>query len=304
VLRAFEHSGPKRSDIATHRIGISEILYGIGGAIVFLGIAILIGQNWDTLGNGTKILATLGSGVASLIVGILLGREEKLGGVSQAFYFISALVMPTGLTITLDIAGYAIYDTGSQSVISGILLATYLLCYFLFRKNVFLFFNVIFGTWFFFSFTSHLVGGNPIMKDWDFFEYRTLLTGLTYMLLGYSFSETDKRGLTGALYGFGVMAFLGAALALGKWEPNQNIFWELLFPGLVFSIIFLSIHLKSKAFLTFGSTYLMAYILKITAEYFKDGLGWPLALVLAGFLLIGVGYYSFYLNKKYITQRS
>src|SRR5262249_40735983 len=105
----------------------------------------------------------------------------------------------------------------------------------------------------------------------------------------------------GALYGLGVLAFLGGALALGNWEPHQNVFWELIFPGLVFGVIFLSVHLKSKAFLTFGSMYLMGYILKITAEYFKNGLGWPLALILAGFLLMAVGYYSFYLNRKYIS---
>ena len=152
----------------------------------------------------------------------------------------------------------------------------------------------------FFSFTSLLVGSNPHF-DWEFSAYRVLCTGLVYALLGYYFTQTPQRALTGALYGFGVLFFLGAALALGDWKPNQNAFWELIFPGLVFGVMFLSVYLKSRAFLTFGSIYLMVYILKITAEYFADSLGWPLALVLTGLGLIAIGYLHFNLKKKYLS---
>ena len=44
----------------------------------------------------------------------------------------------------------------------------------------------------------------------------------------------------------------------------------------------------------------MFYILKITSEYFTEGLGWPLALVLAGLAMIGVGYVSLSVSRKYL----
>jgi hypothetical protein len=47
----------------------------------------------------------------------------------------------------------------------------------------------------------------------------------------------------------------------------------------------------------------MIYILKITGEYFQDGLGWPLALVLAGLALIAVGYVAVYVNNKYLAAK-
>ena len=78
--------------------------------------------------------------------------------------------------------------------------------------------------------------------------------------------------------------------------------WELLFPGIVFAIMFLSIPLKSRSFLIVGAGYLMAYLEKITSEYFSEGLGWPLALIILGFAIIGVGYYAYHLNKKYLAQ--
>lgn len=285
---------------ATRQAAISDILYYVGGAIVFIGISVLIWQHWSALNNATKILATLGSGVASYITAVFLSRNERLEVASRAFYFISALVSPLGLYVTFDIAGFHVSSYGIQSLISGILLVTYLLSYVVYRKTVFTIFNIIFGTWLFFSFTSYLVGSNPYFT-WKFSAYRVLCTGLTYLLFGYYFAQTLKRALAGALYGFGIFSFLGATLALGGWNPNQNVFWELVFPGLVFGVMFLSVQLRSKSFLTFGSIYLIAYILKITAEYFSKSLGWPLALVLVGLALIAIGYLHFNLKKKYFS---
>lgn len=284
----------------TRQSTISDIMYYVGGAIVFIGISVLIWQHWSALNNTTKIIATLGSGVASYITAVFLSRNERLKAASIAFYFISALVSPLGLYVTFDIAGFHVSSYGTQSLISGILLVTYLLSYAVYRKTVFIVFNIIFGTWLFFSFTSYLVGSNPYFT-WKFSAYRVLCAGLTYLLLGYHFSQLSKRALTGALYGFGIFYFLGAALVLGGWNPNQNMLWELVFPGFVFGVMFLSIQLRSRSFLTFGSIYLIVYLLKITAEYFSKSLGWSLALVLVGLALIAIGYLHFNLRKKYFS---
>ena len=68
-------SGIKTDMVLTKKLGVAEILYYIGGAVVFLGIAILLAQNWSTLGFGTKVLATLGAGVAAYFVGVLFSRD-------------------------------------------------------------------------------------------------------------------------------------------------------------------------------------------------------------------------------------
>ena len=298
VNDAFEAGINGDSVQETHPSPISQILYYVGGAIVFLGISVLIWQHWTKLNDATKILATLGSGIAAYVAGTLLIRNERLENISRVFYFISALVMPLGLHVTLDIAGVDIGSNGTQSMVSAILLATFLSSHWLYRKTVFTLFNIIFGTWLFFSFTSFLVGGRPGF-DWEFSAYRVLGTGLVYGLLGHHFTRTPYRALTGALYGFGAFLFLGAALALGDWKPHQNGLWEVIFPGLAFGVMFLSVYLRSKAFLTFGSLYLMAYILKITSEYFADSLGWPLALVLTGFGLIAIGTLHINLKRKF-----
>ena len=302
IISAYnEGSGVKADHVVTKKLGIAEILYYIGGGVVFLGIAILIGQNWSTLGFVTKVLATLGAGVAAYVVGVLFSRDEKTETVGSAFYLISALVTPIGLYVVFDHAGFNTNGSGLQSLISGILLGTYLASYAVFKKNVFTLFSLLFGAWFFFSFTSFLIGGGSYLSTWKFYEYRALVVGLAYMLIGYSFSKNARAPLSGFLYSFGILGFLGAALSLGGWQPSQNIFWELLFPGLVFGTLFLSVHIRSKAFLTWGTFFLMAYLLKITSEYFSRGLGWPLALVIAGLSMIGIGYMSLSIKRKYLS---
>lgn len=288
----------------THHLSIAEVLYYIGGAIVFIGIFILIAQNWTTLSTFSKITASLGAGVAAYIIGVIFNRDEKLDGIGQAFHLIAALVTPIGLYVTFNSAGFDVSGWGLQSLISGILLAVYLLSFLIFRKALFLIFTIIFATWSFFALTSFLVGSSPVFNTVDFIEYRFLIAGLSYILIGYFFTDTIYRQLKGVLFAFGILFILGSTLALGGWEPQQNIFWELIYPGLVFGTIFLSVYLKAKSFLTFGAIYLMIYIIKITAEYFTEGLGWPIALVVAGFLLIIVGYITFYINSHYLSHPS
>lgn len=302
VLKAFEKGKSGKANPLHHEIGISEVLYFIGGIIVFVGIAVLIGQNWNALNSFTRLLTTLGFGIAAYMIGVLLHKEEKYGAVGYAFHLIAALVIPLGLGVFLDQMGYQYETNGIQSLIAGTLLVMYLASYFVFKKTIFMLFTIAYATWFFFVFTNFLIEPNPFITENNFFEYRFLFVGLSYLFLGYYFASTKQNVLTSALYGFGNLFFLGAAFALGGFEPEQNLFWELLFPFFVSAVLLLSVRFKSKSFLTFGTIFLMAYILKITGEYFSGTLGWPICLMLCGIALIAVGYYSFTLNKKYISS--
>lgn len=246
---AFESGIPKSSQALTKRLNSSDLLYYIGGAIVFVGISILIGQNWEYLNGITRILVTLGSAIAAYFVGIMFLKDERTVGVAHAFFLISALLSPLGVFVTFDQAGINVETPGIHSVISAILVAFYLGSYYIFKKNVFLLFGIFFSTWLFFAFTEFLVNGT-LLWDFKFFEYRGLIASLSYLLLGYAFSQTDKRSLTGALYGFGSLGFLSFAMALQGYKPTglSGAIWEILYPFIAMGFILLSTKLKSKAF--------------------------------------------------------
>ncbi len=282
------------------KLGIAEVLYYIGGGIVAIGIAILVAENWTALTFPGRLAATLGASLGAYAIAVILAREERFGEIGSAFYLISALTLPVGIGVVLANAGIDTGSAGTQSLIAGLSFAFFLSSFFVFRKSTLALFGILFGTWFYFIFTTFLAGSNPLF-GWTFFEYRALFAGLSYMLIGYGLERGRYASLAGFLYAFGILGFLGAALGLGGWAPSANPFWELIFPGLALATLFASISIKRTSFLTFGALFLMLYILKITQEYFTSGLGWPFALVLAGLMLIAVGYLYVYLHRKYMA---
>jgi hypothetical protein len=292
--------GTKADPGWSHRVGVSGILSYIGGAIVFLGISILVYQNWDALDSVGRVVATLGSAIAAYAIATIFGKYQKFTLVSSAFYLISALVGPIGLYTLADALKLDLSSQLIQNCITGSLFLAYLISFLALRRYIFSFFSVVFGTWFYFTLTTALFTPAAYAAFPHLPEYQILIAALTYITLGYALRDTKQSSLTSFLYVFGAIAFYGAALALGGWKPTQNLFWELAFPVLVFTGLFGSTSLRSNGLLGISTIFLMVYIMKITGEYFRDGLGWSLALVLSGLLLIAVGYFYVYLKKRFM----
>lgn len=284
----------------TGHFNLAEILYFLGGGIVVLGIAIFLGQNWALLNGVTKIAVTLGAGTAAYVTAVILIADERTEKISSAFFLIAALVMPVGMYVTLSVAGLNI-GYGWMSFIAGFLLAIYLASYFLFWKNVLLLFGIFFATCFFFSFASSMIEIGSIWSGLRLYEKLWLAVGLSYILLAYSFEQGARAPLAGFLYGAGIFVLLAAALLLTGWRPYQSHIWEAIYPFLTFGAMYLSVVLRNQKFLLFGTLFLMLYLLKITAAYFSDSLGWPLALVIGGLLLVAAGAMALHLKRRYIA---
>lgn len=280
---------------------LSGILYYVGAGIAFVGVSIFIGQHWVDLPSILRILVTLGSGLALFSAATLIESAKRLDRVPDAFHFLAGLLIPGGVFVTLDELGFHGSNWGPGLIFLALTLA-YVLAYRIFRHNLLLLFAIIYGTAAFFLLTEAMAAGFVSFERNDYLAYRFVGVGATYLMLGYALRILRAKILTPVLYGFGALAVLGGAFALQGWEPTQSIFWEVIYPGLVFGAMFLSIHLRSRVVLFLGAAFLVGDIFKLTDEYFQNSLGWPLMLVLAGFLLIGVGYLVFYLNRKYIQS--
>ena len=281
---------------------VSTILYYLGAAVVFMGTVFFIAEQWNQFGTFMRVFVTLGSGVAALTTGLLLNAHRRLGAAGGAFFLLSGLLLPIGLIVAYDEAGVRINDINLQLQILGILTAVYLATFLLSGKTLLLTFSLLFGTSTYFAATDSLIGSAPVFDPFTFSAYQVLIAGLSLMFLGHGLSAGKHRILCGWLYGTGVVAFLCAALVLGQWKPNQNLFWEIIYPGLVFGVIFLSTHLKSRTFLIFGSLALGSYLSKITVEYFADSLGWAFALIIVGFLLIAVAFLALRIQRQYLNN--
>src|SRR3989338_6236087 len=166
-------------------------------------------------------------------------------------------------------------------------------------KNVFLtLLTIMNGIAFIYVLVEALIGGSYSF-DTDIYMYLTMVIGLVYMLLSYSFRDGPNSKLVEILNFFGITGLLGAAFS----QIYGSLPWQLSFLVLVIGGFVFSIYAKIRAILVISTLFLLAHVSYITSEYFADSLGWPISLVILGFIFIGLGYLSININKKYIKDR-
>jgi hypothetical protein len=301
ILTSLDAPYSQPADPAHRKLSLSSVLYYIGAGIVFFGLVIFVYQNWNYLNSIARILVSLGSAIAAYMMGAMLFRHEDQKELSLSFFLISGLLLPVGLGVAFYESGLDTASAQVQSLISGIAFAVSVFTFMFFRSSLFIIFQVLFATWSYFALTSYIFMSLGGLADGNWFAYRTLVLGLSYLFLAFHLSHGSRKSLVNWLNVAGLAAFLGSVLVLGGYSPSQNAFWEIIFPGLVFAVILLSVYLKNNVYLIMGAVFLMIYILKITGEYFSQGLGWPVSLIVAGLLLIGVGFLTVRLKKKYLV---
>jgi hypothetical protein len=289
-------------DALQRHVSLQQIIYYIGGAVVFLGLSVLISQNWDAFNTAVRILITLGAAVTAYIMAFMFSKNEDTDGVAQPFFLISALLMPMGIGVAIYESQWSFSGNLSMVLISGLSLIIFATSLKHFKTNLQLLFTIIFSTWLFYAVTGWLVENdtNLYFRDSDFFFYRGFVVGVSYLLLGYYMQGNRYRLMSGPLFFFGSIALLGSAIILGGWTPNQKVIWELIYPLLSLGIVFWSTQTKSKSMLLWGAIFFMGYLVKISSEYFSDSLGWPAALIISGLGMIAVGYFAFRIKKQYI----
>lgn len=279
-------------------INIASVLYYVGAAIVLIGLVVFFVQQWDKLSSMLRILVTLGFGIAIFVSGIFLKQAKRFDRVPDAMQVIAGVLLPVGVFVTLYELGFRGGEWGPGLIFLFLTIA-YAVVYVAYREVVFPLFAIIYGTCATFLLTTSLLGSAPIFDEMRFAMYRIFAVGVSYILLGYGFKVSPLVKLRTPLYSFGSLFVLVSGIFLGGWQPNQSVFWELIYPLVTFGGMYLALEIRSRIMLIFSAIGLIAYLIKITNEYFSDSLSWPLLLILCGAVIIGVGYLTYYLNSKY-----
>ncbi|MEX2052368.1 MAG: hypothetical protein WD991_01570 [Candidatus Paceibacterota bacterium] len=284
----LEGRGPKA-------VSINKMLYFLGAAIVLIGIMIFIGQLWDDLGSFGRILVTLGVGLALTFSGSMLLRTKPEDKIGPVFHALGGLLIPSGAMVLLY-EMYVDWNIWSVAVTFGIIFAFYLFLNSMQKHPVLTIFSIGNGTAFVY-FLMEAILEEPFWSHGDIFAYLTMAVGVSYILLGKSFIGGWNHQLTRIMYFLGSSGILIAAFS----QVFGSELWQLLYFLLAFGGLALSVRLKSSAILTTSTLALLAHVSYITGEYFADSLSWPLALIILGFVFIGLGYLSISINKRYIT---
>lgn len=277
---------------------LSRAFYYLGGGVVFLGLVFLVAEQWRDLATVGRIALTLGVGIGFLVSGVLLSGHARLGAAGPAFMLLSALLIPLGLFVTWDELGWNVESLTNQVKISALLAATYCAMYVLFRQTLLGIAALVFGTWFFFAITNWIAADAWYLHTEPFNAYRVMGMGFCYMFLGHWRTSTHHSFGWDQLLNIGACAVLWSGFELCGWKPEQNFVWELLYPVMVYGFVHLSGILRTRYLLWISALALGAYITRLTVQYFSDSLGWAFSLVVIGFLLMVVAYFTLRYSRR------
>lgn len=281
----------ENSKIAT-LFSVTKMLYVLGAAIVIIGIIIFVSQIWDDIGSFGRITVTLGLGFLITAIGSMLLKSKPDENIGTVFHFIGGMLIPGGAMVTLSELNVDFVSLWSVAITFGVIFAFYLLLNSVHKNSILTFFAIANGTAFFYLLVEAIVDGLFYIHE-DLYAYLTMVIGVSYLLLAHSFRDGWNKKLIGVLYFFGITGFLGAAFS--QW-------WLMSYFIIVIGCFALSVYMKSRSILVMSTLFLIAHVSYITGVYFANSLGWPILLVILGFVFIGLGYISININKKYIVN--
>jgi hypothetical protein len=97
---------------------------------------------------------------------------------------------------------------------------------------------------------------------------------------------------------FGAISFL-----YGLFDLVERTAFEIVFIVVASGFVYLSAAVQSRTLLLVATAAILGYTGWFTGEHFADSLGWPLALMLFGLLMIGLSAVAFRIDRQYIRNR-
>ncbi len=279
------------------RFSMTKMLYVLGVAIMVIGIVIFVYQIWDEMGSLARVSITLGLGLLFTVIGSVLSKQKPDDKIGSIFHLIGGLLVPGGALVTISELKVDTITLWPFTLTFGMIFAFYLLLNLVHRSSILTFFAIANGTAFIYLFVESIIDG-PFYRHGDLYAYLTMVVGASYLLLAHAFRNGWNRGLFGVLCFFGSAGFLGAGFS----QVFDSDPWKMFYFLFVIGGLFVSAYMRSRSILVVSTLFLLAYVSYITGEYFADSIGWPVALVILGFIFIGLGYVSININKKYISQ--
>jgi len=98
--------------------------------------------------------------------------------------------------------------------------------------------------------------------------------------------------------------FVGAAAFLyGLFDAVESTPLEIVFLAAAAGFVYASVVLHSRALLAVATLAILGYTGYFTGQHFVDSIGWPLALIAFGLMLIGLSAVAFRLDRQYVRRK-
>ena len=290
------------------RVKADEIFVYLGSLVVFLAMAFLVEQNWRALGSAGRILSVLVPTVAMLALGWRLrgsesaeeARRLRLRRGAQALWLGACLLSALFFMVTFHELGLIDWSERGPTdpwvlvscvLATGVAAVAFVLLPTITQSIAF----HLCGSAALFTFLGWLDQTLPPFNH--FYEnLLVLMIGLAAGDLCLGLSEwlrsKGRKDLVGVSRIFGTLAILGFTF-ISATDTYAATWQKTTMEAIAFlaSIAFIAASVKrqSQAFLYSGAAFLFFLIIYVNFEHFADRIGMPIALLISGALLIGLG---------------
>jgi hypothetical protein len=217
--------------------------------------------------------------------------------ISLSVHLIAVSLIPSGVLVALSKLPQS--DTSVLLVNCFVFLVMALIYfitdYFL-KSNLFTIATYIFGTISYFNLVTWIGGEYSLnfRAIWTFSAFYGLTLAILPWILVLDFRKQTYRSFEGA----GYLVLFSSIFGIVFDTPLEILALFIYTAG-----IFLGSYVKSAAILTFSFLAITSYILYVNGRYFTDLIGWPVGLILSGFILILSGYIFSKMNKNNLPEK-
>ncbi|MFA7276387.1 MAG: hypothetical protein WC043_06270 [Pseudobdellovibrionaceae bacterium] len=268
---------------------LQRLMVYLGGAFIFVGLCVYIGMIWDDIGSIARVIVSFGSGLVAFIMGLVCLGDVRFQRAATPLFLIAAALEPTGLFVFMDEYLPHSGDVAkAATVVFGFMLIQQGVAFIGTQKTSLLFFSLLF----FYSMLFSLMG------LWDLSDPEDLLVpSLTGLMVAWGVAKTPHHAIAPFFY------FCAAATtAISAFDLFENSPLDILLIGVAAALIYLSTYAASRTLLLVGVVSLLAYLGYYTDEYFMDIVGWPIALIIMGMIMIGISFFAVKLGQKIAKQ--
>jgi len=122
-----------------------------------------------------------------------------------------------------------------------------------------------------------------------------LVLGASLLLTAVGVDRTPHQVITPVWYLFGA-----AGVLYGVFDIVEGTPLEIVFLLAAAGLVYLSVALHSRTLLFVATAGILAYTAWFTGEHFAESVGWPIALIIFGLLLIGLSALALRIDRNYV----
>lgn len=261
-----------------------RVLGYTGGALIFGGLALLTEMLWENLESAARVLITYGSGLIAFLLGLTTLKDARFASAGTPLFLMSAALLPTGMFVFLKEYGSGGDPQLAAMVVFGIMAMQFLGSFLPFRRTGLLFFGFLFWN----AALGILMERAEVPG-----EAIGIGLGLSIMAAAWRMDMTPHRSIAPFWYSIGSVGLLWSVFDVVESTP-----FDVAFLFFAAGMMYLSVRMYSRSLLIISTGALLGFLGYYTAEYFADVTGWPIALIIMGFMLVGVSAYAVKLDRK------